>query len=137
VDGDGLAAGVSLPLPIWNRRRGEQAAAEAERARAEAGRAATERRLGAEARNAIAELTAAIEIYRRLADGAAPAAREALEDLRAGYRAGRLSYVDLIEGQRAALESRMALVEASAEVWRVRGRIERLAGSVEEGGTIR
>ena len=63
---------------------------------------------------------------------------EALETIRAAYRAGRLGYAELAEAERAALEARLMLASAAADVWRSRAALERLAGppedSIREGG---
>ncbi|MCC6348939.1 MAG: TolC family protein [Candidatus Eisenbacteria bacterium] len=130
----GLVAGLSLPF-------GEVGAGEAAAARARATRAALERDAAArtlrtEAGNAAANLQGALAAWRELSRIAAPRAEEALELLRSGYRAGRFGYVDLAEARRAALESRIAVIEAAADVWRAHAELERLTGSAPPDGAM-
>jgi outer membrane protein TolC len=44
------------------------------------------------------------------------------------YRAGRLGYLDIQEGQRALLEIELMRIETLAEVWRARAELDRLTG---------
>lgn len=136
--GTGFVAGLLLPLPLWNTQGGSLAAAEAGRQRALLGTKSIESRLASEVHTGIGKLEAAISAFHRLGSRAAPAAEEALTALRSTYRAGRLSYTDLLEAQRALLEARLAVVEATAGVWRARADLARLTGSVAwnapEGG---
>jgi outer membrane protein TolC len=53
----------------------------------------------------------------------------------AGYRSGRFSSLELLEGQRSLLEAELQLIDATAEVWRARAALERLLGrSIESLG---
>lgn len=128
----GFVAGIELPLGTGG--SGELDAARARLERAALERAATTRRLDAGARDAASRLEAALAAWRRLSETAAPRAVEALALLGAGYRAGRFGYVDLVEGRRAALEAREALVDAAAAVWRARAELERHAGAATARG---
>lgn len=128
----GFVAALALPL-------GATGAGEAQAARARAERAALDRRAAAralrvEAGNAAAALEGALAAWRELSRTAAPRAGEALALLGAGYRSGRFSYVDLVEGRRAALESRLAVIDAAAEAWRARAELERFAGAGSPDG---
>jgi outer membrane protein TolC len=58
-----------------------------------------------------------------------PAAREALEKLAAGYRAGRFTYLDFVEGQRAELEVELSALDAVREYWSARFALEWGAGT--------
>jgi cobalt-zinc-cadmium efflux system outer membrane protein len=124
-------AGLSIPLPVWNRQSGALAAAGAGDAGARLGLTASRRVLESEVRSVLASLRAAIAGYERLRGGAVPAAEEALTVLGADFRAGRLSYVDLADGHRAALETRLATIEAAADVWRSRAALARLVGDAD------
>lgn len=128
--GAGWIAGISISLPVWSTRGGALTEAEAERSRAALAASAIERRLDSELRSALEGLRASVEALRELEERGTPAADQALATIRSGYRAGRLSYLDLVEGQRAALETRLAAVEGAAEVWRARVALERLLGAV-------
>jgi cobalt-zinc-cadmium efflux system outer membrane protein len=132
--GTGWVSGVSIPLPLWNRRSGAVGAADAERSRARLELETTRRRIGAELRSTVDHLRASIAAFELVRDRAAPAAEGALAELRSGYRAGRLGYVDLVDGQRGAIAARLAAIEAAAEVWRFRAELHRLVGAAERGG---
>jgi cobalt-zinc-cadmium efflux system outer membrane protein len=134
LDATAFVAGVTLPLPIWNSRKGEVAAAQADHARTQSRRIAVEQRLRTELESAHAELRAATQAYAGLVRDAVPAAEEALATLQGGYRDGRYSYVELAEGQRAALQTGIAVVESMAGVWRAIARLERLAGPKQQTG---
>jgi len=62
-------------------------------------------------------LEAARENYETARTEGEPAALEALEKLGSGYRAGRFTYLDYIEGQRAALEAALSTLDALKEYW--------------------
>jgi len=122
----GLVAAVAMPLGA-----GGPGAIEA--ARAHAARTALQQRtegrtLRTEARTAGIVLEGTLAAWRELSNTAAPRAGEALALLTAGYRAGRYGYVDLVEGRRAALESRLAVIAAAADAWRARAELERWTG---------
>ena len=126
VNGTGLVAGIALPLPLWNTQRGALGAAEAERSATRGRAQAISRRLESELRSDYDRLLSAIDVYAEVRDRALPAADEALIELRAGYRAGRLNYLDLAEGQRTALETRLLALESEREIWSARLALERL-----------
>jgi cobalt-zinc-cadmium efflux system outer membrane protein len=134
ADATGLVAGLSVPMPLWNTGGGALRAAEAERSAAEARKVAVRRQLEEQLRSARERLIAAIESYGRVAHQLLPSAREALEQLRAGYRAGRFSYLDLLEGQRSALEAELFELEVAKDVWSARVALERLTGRALESG---
>jgi cobalt-zinc-cadmium efflux system outer membrane protein len=125
----GLVAALSLPLPLWNGGGGEVAATESERTRAAAERDGIERRLEVELRSALDRLSAGLAAWVELRDGAAPSAEEALANARAAYRAGRSSYIDLVETQRDRLRIRLAMVDATVDLWRQRAMLATLTGS--------
>jgi cobalt-zinc-cadmium efflux system outer membrane protein len=126
--GVGWVAGAALQLPLWNSQRGAVDAAEAEWAQAARARFALDRRLESQLRSAIERLAASTDAFRELDERGVPTADAAFAAVRSDYRAGRLSYLDLVAAQRAALEARLAAVEGAAEVWRARVELERLLG---------
>lgn len=124
----GFVTSVSLPLPVWNRMRGTVAAAERERAAAEARSLATRQRLRERVRASHDRYAASLEGWRLIRRDVQPAAEQALELILAGYRAGRLSYLDIQDGQRGLTEAELLLIEATAETWRARVTLELLVG---------
>ncbi|ADM10850.1 hypothetical protein PB2503_00415 [Parvularcula bermudensis HTCC2503] len=120
---EALVAGVSLPLPLFDRNQGNIRAAST-RARGAAYEAdVTAARLAASAQRSLS--TAAILETRRaaLVDDALPAARRAAEAARTGYRAGKFdlttalaAQTSLITVQRSAITAAFAARDAEAEV---------------------
>lgn len=135
ADATGFVAGLSIPLPFWNTGGGALQSAEADQAAAEAEEVAVRQRLEQELSNAHERLSAAMESYARINDQLLPSAQEALEQLRSGYRAGRFSYLEYLEGQRSALEAELFAIELAKDVWSARMTLERLLGQTLETGT--
>jgi cobalt-zinc-cadmium efflux system outer membrane protein len=124
----GFVLGLSLPLPLWNTSSGSVTVAESERETAQIGALTTERDLARRLRAARARLMTALQHLDRLRNRAAPAAEEAMVQITNAYRAGRLGYLDIQEGQRALLEIELMRIETLAEVWRARAELDRLTG---------
>lgn len=122
----GFLAGLSIGLPIWNARRGEIAAAEAERDAAATLTRSLRQELETEAAVAARLLDAALERWRRLRDDVLPAATEAMEGVTAAYRAGRAASIEVQEGQRDLIETELLAIESRADVWRAHHRLESL-----------
>ena len=113
-------AGVSAGLPLWNRRQDLVTAAQldvnAAELRERTARLEMERLLTV----AWTRCRAAAEDYALARDTALPAAREALVKLAEGYRAGRFRYLDYLDGQHAALDAELAMLDAAREYWNAR-----------------
>jgi len=115
----GFLAGVSASLPVFSGGatvRAAEAEFRATRTREELLRRGLSQRITANYRR----LIAARENYETASREGEPAAREALEKLGDGYRAGRFTYLDYVEGQRAALEAQLATLDALKEYWNAR-----------------
>ncbi len=122
-------AGFSIPIPLFDRNRGEIAAAHAEVRAADARLDAARLQAAAQRRAAAAKAAAA---NNRLAatERGESAAREAYRLARIGYEAGRSPLIELLSTRRAfidaqlhSLEARLARVEAEAILARLAGRI--------------
>ena len=127
-DATAMVAGASLPLPLFDRNRGNTAAARAELTAAEA-------RLAQARLDAAADLAAARSQARSAGAQASAAAAgeaaaaEAYRLTRIGYEAGRLPLLELTAARRAlaaarlqTLEARLARVRALAEAARLAGK---------------
>lgn len=128
VGGTGFVAGVELPLPLWNRGSGSVSAARQEHEAALAEKRATTARLEVELANANDRVHAASAAYDSLRLRVRPARQDLLRELLRAYREGRLNYLDLIAEQRNLLDTDLALVDAQADLWRSRVRLELLVG---------
>jgi cobalt-zinc-cadmium efflux system outer membrane protein len=132
-NGDGaLVAGVSIPLGIFDRNRGN-----VERARADERRAEFELEAG---RRSIAREFAALE--RAIATDAAaardtdasviPEAERALALARDGYNRGAFSYLDVLEAQRALTDARERRIDALTSYHNNEAAIDRLTARFAE-----
>lgn len=122
----GLVAGVSMPLPIFDRNRGNISAAEQELAAAEARRASVLANTTARARNAIAAVEAAQRRVDALEGAAIPEGAEALRLAQRSYEEGRATLLELLDARNAytstqtdLTEARLALAMATAELGRI------------------
>jgi cobalt-zinc-cadmium efflux system outer membrane protein len=127
-DNTAFIAGVSVPLPLFNRNRGATDAARAELS-------AREARLRQAEFDAAADLRAAQSMARsaalrvEAASAGEAAAAEAYRLARLGYDAGRLPLLELSSARRAlaaarvrTLDARLARVRAEADIARLTGR---------------
>ncbi len=129
IPGTGFLAGVEVPLPLWNRGAGGVAAARRELEASVAERRATEQRLQVALATATERLQAAAAVYDTLRLRVRPAREQLVDELLRGYRAGRSGYLDLVAEQSNLLGTELALIDAQADVWRARVRLELLAGT--------
>lgn len=119
---------ISIPLPLWNKNKGNIAAEEARTQQAEALLLATlrdlERDLAVERSAYLAELDALSrwrpESEKQFSDAAAEADRH--------YRLGAVPAATYVEMQRGYLDAMDSLIESRRNAWRHRMEIERLTG---------
>ena len=134
-DATALTFGVSVPLPLFDRNRGNIDAAHAEFRAAEA--RVEQARQEAVADRAAANARLAGSASRvRAADGGVTAAEEAYRLTRIGFDAGRLSQLELRASRSALIAARNAAIDA--RLARVRAEIDlaRLDGRIPFGGTL-
>jgi outer membrane protein, heavy metal efflux system len=124
----GFLAGVSATLPIFTG-GGAVRAAEAEYRATQTREALLRRGLTQRITVYYRRLIAAQENYETAGKDGEPAAREALQNLSEGYRAGRFTYLDYIEGQRAALDAQLSTLDALKEYWGARVSLEWAGGA--------
>jgi cobalt-zinc-cadmium efflux system outer membrane protein len=121
-------AGLSVPIPVFDRNQGSRKAAEfeAERARrdAEATRVTREAELAA----VLDRLRAAAEEARIMADDVVPAANQAFVATETGYSAGKFGFLNVLDAQRALFDAHSLLLDRRAEYALVLADVERLIG---------
>lgn len=125
----GFVAGLSLELPLWDRGAARIQAAEADHRAAVMREHAERLRLEQELRADWDRLIAARDQSELARTRALPAARQALIDLERGFRAGRFTYLDQLEGQRAGVEAELLAIDAERDLWVARFELERLLGT--------
>ena len=127
-DATAFTFGVSMPLPLFDRNRGNIAAAPAEFRAADARLMSA--RQDAQADRAAAQARLAASVSRvSAADAGVTSAEEAYRLSRIGFEAGRISQLELratrtalITAQSAAVDARLARVRAEIDLARLDGR---------------
>lgn len=132
---EALVAGVSLPLNLFDRNKGNIAAADAEVRAAEARLALLRNDLLGAGRAANSQIAAA--------DARLSAAREALETAQETYRLARIAYdsgksplVELLNARHGLGEARAIVVDAEAARFDLIAQLARLQGRTVTGDTI-
>jgi cobalt-zinc-cadmium efflux system outer membrane protein len=124
-----MVAGFSVPLPLWDRRRGGVLQAEYRLKRAAAERAAAEVAAEAQLRSAYEALAAAQAEVVALRERALPAAQSAYSGALEGYRTGRFRYLEVLDAQRTLFELRGSQIDALAAYHTAAADLERLTGT--------
>ncbi len=123
-----LVAELSLPLPLFDKNQGARREATAMLERTELDRVAAESRLKSllfEMHRGLMRAMMEVESSRR---EVLPLAEEALAHGEAGYRAGRFTYLEIAEAQKAVLEIKQQMISAAHTYHLLATEIERLTG---------
>ncbi|HZR82936.1 MAG TPA: TolC family protein [Candidatus Binatia bacterium] len=123
-----FVVGLSVPLPIFDRNQGAIAAAESRLSQAREDANAARVRLSAALGDAYQSVATAGEQIATLRSDVIPGAREAFATLNAGYRAGRFSYLEVLDAQRTLIGARVQYVRALGDYHRSLTAVERLLG---------
>jgi outer membrane protein, heavy metal efflux system len=124
----GFVAGVSIPLPLWDRRGGAIEAADAETRRATAELEAVRRRIERDARAALEAAQQADAQAEALAAQLGPEAEAALRAAQVAYSEGEITLVEWLDTVRAYQEAESAFGRVFAETIIQRATLERLLG---------
>jgi outer membrane protein TolC len=132
AEGRGWMAMVGLSIPIWRSKlRAGVAEAQAMNQMSEAELRAMTRMVEGEAAAALNELQASIDQQAAIRDNVLPRARVALDPALAGYAAGRLPLVSVIESIQALWSVQAELIDADVRVGVAWTRLGRAIGSYE------
>jgi len=123
----GFVAGLSLPLPIYDRNQGNVRAARAELAAVEEEGQATERELRVEFAAAWQELVSTREAAAALQREAVPAAEQAERLVRGGFAAGETALLDVLEARQLLVAVRREVLDLTAAHLVAHARLEALA----------
>ena len=115
IDETAMVVGVSLPLPIFDRRQGDILAARLGGAAAKQRQAEAERRLDAQLSDAWTRLANAYEQAAGLRDEALPPAEEAFDVTRRAFERGDVEFIDVLDAERTLVELRTQYAAALAE----------------------
>ena len=132
AEGRGWMAMVGLSLPIWRGKlRAGVAEAQAMRAMSEADLRAMTRMIEGDAAASVSQLQAARERQTALTTDVLPRARMAIDPAVAGYSAGRLPLVSVIEAVQVLWRVQSDLIAAETELGLAWARLGRAIGSYE------
>ncbi len=124
-----FVAGVTLPLPLFDRNRGGVAEAQAVLEKTEAAQRAAENRWRARLSGLYQDLlTSSLEVEATRRE-ILPQAEEALRIAEQGFREARYSYLELADAQRTLRDVRRQLLAAATTYHLVVSEIERLTGN--------
>lgn len=123
-----LLAGVSLPLPLFNRNQGERRAAHAELNAAEANLTAEKLQVEVEIANQRQQLEAAYAEAKALQGGVLGTAERAFAATQEGYRAGKFGLLELLDTQRALIEAHNAYLDSLLSYFQSQASLDRLLG---------
>lgn len=132
--GAGVVAGVSAPLPLFDRNRGSIAAARGQLSAAEAKLRAVQLDAEADWRAAASQARAG-GARLRAAEEAQRVATESYRLTRIGYDGGKASLFELLAARRAVVEAQTRLLDARFVRIRAEATLARLAGRVPFGGS--
>jgi cobalt-zinc-cadmium efflux system outer membrane protein len=130
---DGLAGaflGLSIPLPLWDRRGGEVEAADARVSAAEARLAQVRRQVRNDVARALLAYEAAVERIAMLADPQAEAA-DLLSIAQIAYDAGEMELVQLLDAADALRDAQTLEARLRAELWTSWFDLERAVGGFD------
>lgn len=114
-DDGALVGGVSIPLPIFDRRQGDILAGRFGVASAWNQQRAVELRVEAAVATAYARLANAYNEATSLRDDALPPANEAYRDIKQAFDRGNLGFLDVLDAERTLIELRQQHLDALAE----------------------
>ena len=123
-----FTAGLSIPLPIFNRNQGNIAVAKAMAARAGKMRRHTEVLIHAALVQAYEEAAAALAAVEILRGESLPKATDVYHKTQIGYREGKFDYLDVLDAQRTLFDARTSELDALAHFHLAAVDIERLTG---------
>ena len=130
-------AGVSVPLPLFDRGRDAARAVSIRGEIASLNRAATEQHLLAQQRSAVASHRAAQTRLDILTSDALPAAEEAYEAALRGYQVGRFDLTTTLNARAVLLEAGFAVIDADLALQSEDLRLRALIGAAPFNGDIR
>lgn len=131
-DSSAVVAGLSVPLPLFDRNRGNISAAQADVSAAEARLSAARFEAEAAARSTTARI-AATQARLSASRAGERAALEAYRLTRIGYEAGKLNLAELLSARRALTEARAQTIAAAVERASAQAALTRLSGTAGSG----
>ena len=123
-----LEAGLSIPLPLFNRNQGRIVGAEVRRRQAELALQGARNGAALSLIEAYRGFAAAQERVTGYRETILPKAEEARSQTDEGYKAGKFSYLDVLDAQRTLSEARSAYLSALQDLNRLAAELEKVTG---------
>lgn len=120
--------GVGAEVPLWDRRQGDIMSARFALMKRRQDKAAAQSRLLAELAAQVGAYDAARDELAVIRDQVVPDAQRAFEQIDESYRAGRASFLDLLDAQRTHMRSRRTMIELAGRASVARARIAAISG---------
>ncbi|HDS1695861.1 MULTISPECIES: TolC family protein [Pseudomonas] len=123
--------GLSMPLPLFDRNRGNVLAAARRADQARDLRNAVELRLRSETRSAISQWETAMQDVEAYDRTILPAAQQAVDTATRGFEMGKFAFLDVLDAQRTLIEARGLYLQALASATDARAHVERIYGDLD------
>lgn len=124
-----LVAGISIPLPVFDRNQGGVAAARAALNKSRLEQQAVRSKTLASLAERYRDLTSAYAESMTLKEQILPAAASAFEAATLGYQAGKFGFLEVLDAQRSLFEVWGQYLEALTSYHQARAEVERLIGA--------
>jgi cobalt-zinc-cadmium efflux system outer membrane protein len=121
-------AGLSVPVPLFDRNQAGVARAAAELNQQAAGLTAEKNRLVGDLKNAYQKLNTAYMHVNSIQSDILPAARQVLDAVKEGYREGEFSFPDMLEAQSTLYESHESYIHSLGQYHIAFINLEKLLG---------
>lgn len=128
-DAQALVAGISIPIPVFNRNQGSIERARQEVVKAEKDAAASTISVQNAAFQANEDMINGYRQAENLKSTILPAAEKAYRLSREGYRQGRFAYLEVLDSQRTLFEARTQYIAALKDYHKARAEIERFTAA--------
>jgi cobalt-zinc-cadmium efflux system outer membrane protein len=127
-----FVAGMSIPLPLFNRNQGGILESRRRLAKAERESAAAEARVRVALAETYQALSTAVSEIDALKTTVIPGAQSAFEAASEGYRQGKFGYLDVLDAQRTLFEARGQYVSALATYHKAVADLDRAIGKMPD-----
>jgi len=129
TDEDFVEAGISIPLPLFNRNQGRILESRHIASKAKSDAESLVNNLLSELAMSHASYMIARDEVKTLQKQIVPAAEKAFQQAKEGYQAGKIGFLDLLDAQRTLTRGQLSLLEsvkdmnvARANLWKIVGR---------------
>ena len=128
-DDHAFLAGISIPLPLFDRNRGNVREAIYDVSKAKKEKASEELLIHAELWNVYNETRSAYSEVSALKNTIVPGMKKVLEAQQEGFRMGKFDYLEVLDAQRSFFEGKRNLLDALISYHKGIAELERLTGS--------